>query len=363
MEILDYLILFISLIGSYFGVYYLTPMIIVSATKKQLLDVPNDRSSHIRTVPRLGGIGIFFALAIGIYLLERYDDTNSIITILTSLIILFLVGLKDDIVGVNARTKLVAQLICATLVFLHPGFQLTLLTGVFHDYLAPGINASPLVFLFIIALINAYNLIDGIDGLASLIAIIILSAFSVIYYIIGDYLFLGICLLGIGGIAGFLKFNVTKTKYKIFMGDTGSMVIGFIIALLTIKILSYNLDTFNQQPMPLRHIPYFILSVIFVPFYDTTRIIVVRLLKGQGVFTADQSHTHHLITKNYNLSHIKTSLIIGGFNVAMIILFFFLAVYANTIIILSTLALIITGLSVFFNILSKNIKNKEVVKP
>lgn len=291
------IILFICLFGSYYGVSRITPMVIRIATRNNLMDNPNNRSSHKHAIPRLGGIGIFFSLVVGMFVLQGYESGTTIISLLTCFTLLFLVGLKDDIAGVNPITKLITQIICAGVLAMTPGFQLDLLNQVFN---IPGFNAAYLIFLLVPAVVNSFNLIDGIDGLASIVGITIISTLSIPFLIIHDYLFFGICLLLVGSLIAFMRFNINQSGLKTFLGDTGSMIIGVSIAALVIHLLSYDIHTFTEQPIPFKHIPFFLIAVLFIPIYDTTRIFIVRIAKKQSPFKADTCHTHHLLLFKYN---------------------------------------------------------------
>lgn len=323
MEKINYILFAICFFGSFLGVYLITPLIVLIATRKKLVDIPNERSSHNKSVPRLGGVAFFFSIGIGMYLLQQLDLLSISVTLFTCFIILLLIGLKDDISSVKPRTKLIAHFICAGMIFLQPGFQLDGLNEIIHRLgWIEHPNVSFLVFLIIPVFINAYNLIDGIDGLATVMGIIIFSILGLVFYLLQDYFFLGICFLGVGSLLAFLRFNLTDNHFKLFMGDTGSMLIGFVISIMIIRICSLDTHLVESFLMNVYYVPVFILSVIFVPFYDMCRVMIVRLLRRQHVFVADKSHMHHILINYFHWSHIKTTLILGVLNSIVVALLY-----------------------------------------
>jgi UDP-N-acetylmuramyl pentapeptide phosphotransferase/UDP-N-acetylglucosamine-1-phosphate transferase len=355
----DIIRFFICLLGSFAGVYVITPLIVLVAKRKKLVDAPNERSSHHKSIPRLGGVAFFFSIGIGIYFLQNIDYLQTSVALLTSLIILLLIGLKDDISNVKPSTKLIAHLLCAATIFFQQGFELNILSEIVHNLgWIHSANFSWLVFLIIPVFVNAYNLIDGIDGLATITGIIIFTVFGALFYLIGDYYFMGICLLGIGSLLAFLRFNLTDSHFKLFMGDTGSMIIGFIISVMIIRILSVNSFTMESKLMTIYYAPIFILSVIFIPFYDMCRVIVVRLLRKQHIFVADKSHMHHILINHYQWKHKKTTFILGLINIFIIGLLFSIHKFFGIAVTIAVFSFIISFMSWFLFKMEKTNKSK-----
>src|SRR5690554_6970737 len=226
-------------IASFLTCNYLTPKIRSLMLSKNLAAKPNNRSSHDVPTPNLGGIAFFVVLMLSFYFIascdtflengqSNYTFNNIIISLLPGLTILFIVGLKDDILVLAPLSKLLAQVLASSMFVYHYSKTINTLHGFMGiEDLNPYLAGAIAVFI-LVAVINAINLIDGIDGLAAMAAIIMFTAFGAAFYII-DYLFLfSICVVMIGTLVAYLRFNLSSTQ-KIFMGDTGSMLLGFML--------------------------------------------------------------------------------------------------------------------------------------
>ena len=196
---------------------------------KNLAAQPNNRSSHETPTPNLGGIAFYVILMISFYFISPYDPNNIVISLIPGLTILFIVGLKDDLLVLGPLTKLLAQLLAVVLFVIHYGRKISTLNGFMGiEDLNPFIGGAIAVFI-IVAIINAVNLIDGIDGLAATVSIIMFTAFGYVFYTIESYFLFLTSVVMIGTLLAYLRFNLSPTK-KIFMGDTGSMILGFMLA-------------------------------------------------------------------------------------------------------------------------------------
>lgn len=290
---LIYLLTFISaLIISLVSI----PQIMLISAKKRLFDLPdNDRKIHLRVVPNLGGIGIFFAFITTCSLFLNHDSFSNWNYIIASSLILFLTGIMDDLVSLSPSKKFFAQFIAASITVCIADIRLSSLHGIFGVYDLTYWYSIIFSVVGIIFVINAFNLIDGIDGLAGSIGV--LSTFS-----------LGVCLAAsgnaggasmafslMGAIAGFLRFNTAPAR--IFMGDTGALLIGYIISVLCILFV----NSYNEQTTVgnIIHNPggalVVGLSVLFVPVFDSFRVFATRLMRGVSPFKADRTHLHHYL--------------------------------------------------------------------
>jgi UDP-N-acetylmuramyl pentapeptide phosphotransferase/UDP-N-acetylglucosamine-1-phosphate transferase len=282
---------------------------------------PNDRSSHLNSTPTLGGVAFFASLVISIFFMRKFDETGISMHIIVALTILFFLGLKDDLMVLSSKTKVILQTAAIFFIILNP----EILFNNFHGFL--GINSIPIYvgipisYLTILYIINAYNLIDGIDGLAGMLGILIATIFAFLFFFIGVYFYSLIALVIVGFLVAFLRYNLSKEK-KIFMGDTGSMIVGFLIGMLTLRFLALN--AFQLQSVNIRPENLFIvtLAILFFPVIDVIRVIIIRLLNGRGAFTADRCHLHHIFIDK-GLSHITASitLTVSGM-VSFLIVFF-----------------------------------------
>lgn len=351
MEYNDILVLSLCFFGSLIGTYFVIPKIIGVAKYNHLMDNPNVRSSHTSLVPRLGGVSFYMSFIFGMYLLRSYNSGDITIAMIAGISVLFIIGLKDDLTILTPKTKLIAQFISSLLIMVNPDFQVQTL----NNFLGIGdvsvYITFPLAIFFMLYLINSFNLIDGIDGLASTIAIISFFSFGVLFFFVERYFYLGICLIGLGSLFSFLSYNLSKKENKIFMGDTGSMILGYIIAILSMRILSYKMERLSYLPLDTKNLFLLVIAILFVPLFDTGRIFLVRMLKGKSPFQADRNHIHHLLIDYYKISHRRASFYIGGCNLIYIALFYYLSTKYNYWVMSGVMLFTIGALFVFFQMI------------
>ena len=319
----------IILIFSFASTFKLIPFLVKIAINNNLTVKPNCRSSHSKNIPQLGGLGIIFSTLVitflfGSVILNGSGFSNLMVSMLC-ILILVAVGVKDDIIGLPAWVKLVTQIISSLFFMIITDVRIDNFYGIFgiHDLpIIPSYLYS--VFVFIV-IINSYNLIDGIDGLAGALAIVIFS-FFLSYFIESKSLYeiLFISSL-IGGLLAFLRFNFSNGKYKIFMGDVGSLTIGFLLAVMAVSVLS---NGPQSSVLFSKNIPVFILAMFALPFLDTLRVFIVRGISGLSPFLADKNHLHHQFLK-YELTHLQITCILTLYSLFVIATAF---LFKNTII-------------------------------
>ena len=289
-----YVILLMVLIPMVF-VGFLIPVIKKVAFHINALDIPNARKIHTKPMPRLGGLGIFAGFLLGYMLFGNH--TYLMNSVLIASFVLLIVGMIDDIKPIRPRYKLIGQLIASLIVVVYGGLLLQDVS-VFGLYINFGWFSYVVTVFFILGCINCMNLIDGLDGLAGGISTIFFLTISIIGVVNGEFaLATTLTLIILGSTLGFLFHNFHPAK--IFMGDSGSMFLGLMIAVITLM-------GFKSTMMSAIVIPLFILMV---PILDTTLAILRRKLKGESVDTPDKSHIHHQLMKR-NLSQRTTVLII-----------------------------------------------------
>ena len=295
---------------------YAVPVVIRIVHALKLFDKPNERSAAVCPVPTLGGIAIFlsflFASAIGL----SGNEMPGYIYIIIAVTLMFFVGLKDDILDISPYKKISAQLISAFILIFLAKIRFTNL----HGFLGIGdigmVSSVLLTAFVIIVLINAFNLMDGIDGLAAGLSMLAATVFGSWFFISGhiDYAIFSISL--VGAIAGFFYFNVYGKANKIFMGDTGSLVLGTIMAVIVIKFNELNID--QTQPFAIASAPAVSFGILIYPLADTIRVFIIRLLQSKSPFEADKNHLHHrLLTLGF--SHKSATYTIIGVNTLFII--------------------------------------------
>ncbi|GAA0714334.1 MraY family glycosyltransferase [Aquimarina litoralis] len=320
------------------------------------MDEPNNRSSHQKKTPTLGGVSFFYTLIFTLFFLKYWDQEYETIYFIPGLTILLIIGLKDDLLVLSPYTKLAAQLCAVGFLLMNNNLVVHSLNGFL------GIGEIPLYLYYLIAgffmltIINAYNLIDGIDGLAAIVGIVILVLYTTIFYVTKHYFYMILSLSLNGSLMAFLAFNLSSTR-KIFMGDTGSLIVGFIISILTIKFLSLTPENYEDLPFLLENAPLIAISILIVPLFDTARVFTIRIANKKSPFSPDRNHIHHILIDYLSLSHRNASLIIGGFNLLFIVLFVGLASTSKNHYLLVVLICFIIGLAYLFFRLDYSITN------
>lgn len=283
----------------------LIPQILLIAFRKQLMDVPDERKIHRSLVPRLGGIAfkpvVFFSMAfvLGMNLLlgnqtmlaEALLDTRAVLFGFCSVMVLYLVGMADDLVGVRYSAKFVIQVFCAAML-VAGGIWLSGLHGVLWIHAIPIWVGAPLTILVVVFITNAINLIDGIDGLASGLCGIAFLFYGIIFFMCGLHFYAMLCFATLGVLVPFFYYNVfgnPDRQKKIFMGDTGSLTVGMILSFVSIKMaMSAPAESAaTPNPMILAFAP------LLVPGFDVVRVYLYRIRKGNNPFLPDKNHIHH----------------------------------------------------------------------
>ena len=327
-----YGVLFITL-GAFVLTYYLIPKIIKVVNHKELMEHPNQRSSHITLTPTFGGISFFIILILTVLVINPVETNTNSLHIVAALTILLFTGLKDDLVVISYTSKIIGQLAAIGLFLIDTDFYKINLQG-FLGINELGVIAGVICTVFLmLAIINAFNLIDGIDGLSATVAIVCLTFYGIIFYQAEEVFFLFICVSLIGSLIAFLRFNLSSNK-KIFMGDTGSLIIGFIIAVMTLKVLNFNESTLNEIGFIPKNIAFIVSSILVFPLFDTLRILMVRIRKKQNLFLADRNHIHHLLLE-LGFSHTKSSIIISLSTLIFTLVFLYLTTIIENIWIIS----------------------------
>ena len=312
----------------FFGSLFLIPKIRNLSIKLNFSEASNNRSSHQGKVASFGGIAFFLSYIFVLFFAETLDTGHVSLTLLASVTIMFFTGLLDDMSDLSPKVKFLAQIIAVSFLMTEPDFRLLSLHGFMGIYEIPLYISVFGSMFFLLGLINAFNLIDGIDGLTGITGIIVASFYSYMFYKLGYYYYLTISLATIATLLAFLRFNFSR-KRKIFMGDTGSLVIGLILGLLTFKLLALNTGAYTSLSFNRQQLPLFLIGVLFVPLLDTLRVMSLRALRGVSMFKPDRNHIHHIII-DYGLSHRRASFLIGSLNfIVALIMFFVIQTFNN----------------------------------
>jgi UDP-N-acetylmuramyl pentapeptide phosphotransferase/UDP-N-acetylglucosamine-1-phosphate transferase len=349
---------FYFFIGAFLVSFILIPKIRTIAKHSNFNSIPNFRSSHNEAIPNIGGVAFYVSLLLSFYFIFPFDKDGFIRNLIPGLTILFIIGLKDDLVAVASSTKLIAQVAAGFFLVLNPSFQILNLNGFLWVFQNNYFFAFALSIFIIVVIINAINLIDGIDGLAGVISIIAFSSFAIVFYITKEFSLFFISIVTIGSIFGFLRFNISKST-KIFMGDTGSMILGFLLAVLTIRLFTISTNNQDLNFISKENIPYLVFSFLSIPIMDTIRVFSIRVLNGKSPFKADRNHIHHIVLDYFQLSHFKTSLLIGLYHIFIVVLFSTSVYFLSQVylLLLTCLVMLVTILVINFFV-KKNKKNK-----
>ncbi|MEM9077505.1 MAG: MraY family glycosyltransferase [Bacteroidota bacterium] len=310
-------------IGSFLLVYLTIPKIIGVVEYKRLMDDPNNRSSHRNLTPTLGGVSFYFTLIFALFFIKNWHSLGEDIYIIPGLTILFITGLKDDLVVLSPGSKLIAQICAIAFVLVNDSFVIESLHGFLNIYDIPYFLYLVIAGFLMLTIINSYNLIDGIDGLASVVGIVIMIIYTTIFYLSKEPFYALISIVMNACLMAFFGFNVSSDK-KIFMGDTGSLIVGFIISILTLKFLALKPESYDGLPFLLENAPLIAISILIVPLFDTARVFALRLANKRSPFSPDRNHIHHVLIDFWGLSHKQASFIIGCFNMLFVVLFIIL---------------------------------------
>ena len=335
------------------------PSIIHVANHRALFDdIDTQRKDHKVGISRLGGVAIFCSFMIASLFIPNAGNSAQFHFLLASCLILFAVGLKDDLWGVNPSTKFGMQFIVASIMVLLADVRLTSLYGIFNVYDLSYPVSIAFSIILIIFVVNAFNLIDGIDGLAGVTGLVVNLTLGIMFAHMGETLFASLAFIISGACIGFLRFNITPAQ--IFMGDTGSLLLGFISIVLAIHFIEVN-KVSGAEVVYFSSAPSIAVAILIGPIFDAIRVFTLRTIKTGSPFVADRNHVHHRML-HMGFSHLQSTLILMGFQIVMIYVALSLRFMGNF-----SLMGILFLICVFFNVLltymirSKNRKTHSLV--
>ena len=352
-----------SFITAFIITYFAIPSIIRIAIEKNLCDEPGERRSHTSSIPTLGGIGIFAGLIFAITFWIPFDTAEHpshryIQYVLCAYIIIFLIGAKDDIIPLTPFKKFGGRLLAAFILVYQAKIELTSLYGIFWISDIPEWVGIPLSIFTIIVIITSLNLIDGINGLAGTVGIIVCLFFGYWFYRFGRLDLAILSAATIGSLLAFLNYNLSPAR--IFMGDTGSLLVGLTTAILAISFIESNKDTpeiVQSRVWFIDSVPAVAIAVLIIPLFDTLRVFLLRVMRGHSPFYPDRTHIHHLLLE-LGFTHVQGTAILGAFNVLFIAFAYSLRGIGTLalLILVFSLAAMLTGF-VFYLVHQKRKKN------
>ncbi|SFD28030.1 UDP-N-acetylmuramyl pentapeptide phosphotransferase/UDP-N-acetylglucosamine-1-phosphate transferase [Chitinophaga sp. CF118] len=309
----------IATVLSFVVTYFAIPVLIRVAELKHLYDEPDERKSHKSRIPTLGGIAFFsgFIIASAVCVPALADSPFQYM--IAAFLIIFMVGMKDDVVGLSPLKKLIGQLVASFAVIYLGNLQITGMYGFLGiGNLAPHFSLMLTYFTFLV-IINAFNLIDGVDGLAGSIGMLVSGVLGTYFLYTGDLLFAVMGFSMAGGLAAFLIFNISPAR--IFMGDTGSLMVGLVNAILIVKFIEQAGNPVSK--LPVESAPAVAFAILVLPLFDTLRVFAIRMSHGRSPFAADRNHIHHYFLE-LGLNHKQTTLVSVTVNAAFIAVAFML---------------------------------------
>ncbi|MGV8092810.1 MAG: MraY family glycosyltransferase [Mangrovibacterium sp.] len=295
---------------SFLLTFLVIPSIVNVSNAKKLFDEPNRRKLNKFVVPTMGGIAIFIGFSLSSMLFLDQDPPHELRYLFIAIIMMLFIGIKDDILIIAPNKKLLVQFAAALILVLPGNFRIVHTYELFPVTQFNDWISIPLSVLIILFLINAINLIDGIDGLAGGLSLLISLVFGV-WFLHGGYTNSAIlCLTFCGSLVAFLWFNLRGGKNKIFMGDTGSLILGVFLAAMVIRFNELNYHStasfrFSQAPL-------LALALMIVPVTDTLRVFAIRIKNKRSPFSPDMNHFHHLLIQ-LGLTHIQATCFLLGY--------------------------------------------------
>lgn len=299
--------------------FFLIPSIVEMAHLKSLVAEPGKRTSHDRSVPNLGGIAIFIGFIISYLLFLKTAYFPTFQYLLAGALMLFFVGFKDDITHISPFKKFFGQVVAGWIVISFGGIRITNLHGFFGIYELQESYSYMISMITVIGITNCFNLMDGIDGLSAGLGIIASFAFGAWYYLVGDFDWVMLCAGLAGSLFTFSYFNVFGKTNKIFMGDTGSLTLGFMMSLFAIHFNQANLNP--SAPYYIPAAPAVSIGILLIPIFDTLRVMLLRLMRRKSPFDPDKTHIHHYLL-DLGLTHLQATMILLGISLFFILVSF-----------------------------------------
>jgi len=291
------------------------PVMIQIAEQKKLYDLPDERKVHTRLITSLGGVGIFSGFLLASLLSVQGYLNPEFQYFFAAVLVIFFLGLKDDLTVLSATKKFIGQIIAASILIHLGGIRLDSMHGVFGFNELPEAFSMALSYLTVIVVMNSFNLIDGVDGLAASLGILTMVVFGTYFFATDFQAYALLAFSMAGSLMAFMIFN--HHPAKIFMGDSGSLMIGLINAILVIKFINVADAPFVTIQMPAAVAIGF--AILIVPLLDTLRVFSIRIFNGRSPFTPDRNHVHHLLLDR-GLSHTAVTFTCLGVNIGFILL-------------------------------------------
>lgn len=342
----------LAFITAFIPSYFIIPSVIKLAHLKKMYPHRKE-SSNTEPIPELGGIALFSGIVFSVIFWTPFNLFGDLQYMLCAFVIIFLIGVKDDLMPMAPSKKLIGELMAASILVLKADVRISSFFGILGIGDLPyGISVIFSLFT-IIVIINSFNLIDGINGLSGSIAVIVSLTFGTWFFLVDK---VSLAILGFslaGAVIAFLKFNFTPAK--IIMGDTGALLLGLICSILTLRFVEINKELLTLEAHPFATVaaPSVAIALLILPLTDTVRVFLVRIMRGKSPFVGDRLHIHHLLI-DYGYTHTKATFILVLTSMTFMFLgFTFQSIGAGKLLIL------VLSLAFSFSFLLQNIVQKK----
>lgn len=321
--------------------FFAIPVIIEVAKNKKLFDEPDERKVHKAVIPTLGGLGIFAGFILATLMGVPPNQSAELQYFIAACLVIFFLGIKDDILVLSATKKFIGQLIAAGIIIRFGGIQITSMHGFLGIHEIPHMASIIFTIFTIIVITNSFNLIDGVDGLAGSLGLLTSVVFGAYFFINGHLMYAVMALSLSGALLGFLIFNFSPAK--IFMGDTGSLLLGLLNSIFVIKFIAIAND--SSITLPVESAPAIGFAILIVPLFDTLRVFSLRIFNRRSPFSPDRNHIHHFLL-DLGLSHRSIMAVCVFTNIIFIILAYLLRSLGTTLVLaaLASAAIVIVGI-------------------
>ena len=339
--------------------FFAIPVIIQVAKDKKLFDEPDERKVHKNVIPTLGGLGIFAGFIISTLMGVPSSISAELQYFAAASTVIFFLGIKDDILVLSASKKFIGQLIAAGIIIKFGGIQISNFQGFLGIYEIPHLTGTLISLFTIIVITNSFNLIDGVDGLAGSLGLLTTLVFGAYFFYAGQLMYAVMAFALSGSIIGFLIYNFSPAK--IFMGDTGSLLLGLVNSILVIKFI--NTAGNPASNFPLESAPAIGFAILMIPLFDTLRVFGLRILQRRSPFNPDRTHVHHFLL-DLGLSHRMVTITCVLVNITLITMAFLMRSLGTTIVlgVLLLSSFIFIGIVYYSRPKNRNVLTRKVEK-
>jgi UDP-N-acetylmuramyl pentapeptide phosphotransferase/UDP-N-acetylglucosamine-1-phosphate transferase len=335
------------------------PVIINISKLKDLMAEIELRSSHETLTPTLGGVAIFAATLISYFIWDNPHEGHEIHLAVADLIILFFLGIKDDILILSPKKKLLIQIAASVLLITLGDLRITSLYGLLGITNIPYFISILFTTFIFISLINAINLLDGIDGLAGTVGVMASISFGYLFFKLELFAHATLAFSLAGALIGFLRYN-WSVKNKIFMGDTGSLIVGFLLSFFAVKYIVMN-SAYLYNPQLGNDAPILAMLILVLPLFDTLRMFIIRLLAKKSPFEGDRNHLHHIVI-DQGISHMAATAWLVGVNTALLLAYFYIRPTFTNVQFIETISALFFVYCLLAYFLGKRIQNIDRIK-